>query len=595
MDDFIFGTLATDVLRRARVDGLRAGVTHQHRRSPRQPEPDKPIAVYLTVGPASPGDRAWLYWTTDGSDPVGEKGGAVNGFVQDMEWLDESWDTVLWGYVRRFRGVIPAQPRGTLVRYRLSAFSLEKGELFADGGAYESVWVDDTPPPEWAHNAIVYQIFPDRFWPGEGRSWLKPESPAGFYGGRLAGITERLGHVVHLGFNTIWLTPIFPSPSHHGYDATDLFEVEPRLGSKDDLRALLEKAHGLGMRVLLDFVPNHWSWQHWTFQDALKNAHSQYADWYIFTHWPDKYETFFGVRELPQLNLRNPAARQHVLDAAAYWLEMGVDGYRVDYAIGPSADFWAAFRQATHRVKPDCWIFGEVVDPPDVQLDFEGGLDGCLDFMLLEALRQSLAFGRWNAGRLGDFLQRHAAFFPATFSRPSFLDNHDMNRFLWASGGDKRRLRLAALCQFTLPGAPVVYYGTEVGLSQERDVRQGERGLPEESRLPMCWEDADSDLLSFYRGLVMLRNEYAALRSGIQEIVFAKGAVLVYRRALDGQNLVVVLNLSTEEQVVCLPFRDVCALLVSEPGCVVGNPLGGAWLRMPPLAGGCFSIGRLVV
>lgn len=593
MDDFIFGTLATDALRRARVDGLRAGVTHQHQRAPRQPVPGKPTDVFLSVGPACPGERAWLYWTTDGSDPVGAGGVAQNGNVLALDVLDESWDTVLWGYIRRFRGQIPAQPSGTLVRYRLSAFSTAAGEVFADGGAYEAMWVDDSPPPEWSRDAVVYQIFPDRFWPGEGRVWQKPETPAGFYGGSLRGITERLGHVAHLGFNTLWLTPIFPSPSHHGYDATDLFEVEPRLGSKEDLRVLLDKAHGLGMRVLLDFVPNHWSWLHRTFEDARRNAHSQYRDWYTFTHWPDDYETFFGVRELPQLNLRNPAARQHVLDAAVYWLEFGVDGYRVDYAIGPSADFWAAFRQATRRAKPDCWTFGEVVDPPDVQLTFEGGLDGCLDFMLLEALRQSLAFGRWKADRLGQFLQRHDAYFPKTFSRPSFLDNHDMNRFLWAAGGDARRLRLAALCQFTLPGAPVVYYGTETGLSQERDVRQGTRGVPEEARLPMNWETADRGLMAFYRSLVALRKEWAALRRGAQEIVSAQGDVLVYRRTLEGQDLVVVLNLSEMEQVVRLPFRDVCALLVSEPGCVMGNPAEGAWLRMPALAGGCFSVGRL--
>jgi glycosidase len=594
MDDFIFGTLATDALRRARVDGLRAGVTHQHQRSPRQPIPGQPTNVYLSVGPTCPGERAWLYWTTDGSDPEGGLGLAKNGNVLELDVLDETWDTILWGYIRRFVGQIPAQPLGTLVRYRLSAFSAAQGEVFADGGAYEAIWVDDHPAPEWSRDAVVYQIFPDRFWPGEGRAWLKPEKPAGFYGGTLRGITERLGHVAHLGFNTLWLTPIFPSPSHHGYDAMDLFEVEPRLGSKEDLRFLLDKAHGLGMRVLLDFVPNHWSWLHKTFQDARQNAHSQYRDWYTFTQWPDEYETFFGVRELPQLNLRNAAVRQHVLDAAVYWLEFGVDGYRVDYAIGPSADFWAAFRQATRRAKPDCWTFGEVVDPPDVQLAFEGGLDGCLDFMLLEALRQSLAFGRWNADRLGSFLQRHQAYFPVTFSRPSFLDNHDMNRFLWAAGGDMRRLRLAALCQFTLPGAPVVYYGTETGLSQERDVRQGRRGLPEEARLPMNWERADRGLMAFYRLLVALRKEWPALRRGSQEIVSAQGDVLMYRRTLDDQDLLVVLNLGESEQVLRLPFKNVCPLLVSEPGCVVGNPMEGAWLRMPGLAGGCFLIGPVV-
>jgi glycosidase len=150
-------------------------------------------------------------------------------------------------------------------------------------------------------------------------------------------------------------------------------------------------------------------------------------------------------------------------------------------------DFWADFRQVTRRVRPDCWTFGEVVEPPAAQIKFAGGLDGCLDFNLMEAFRSSFAYGEWNAERFMSFLSRHEAFFPEDFSRPSFLDNHDMNRFLWAANGDFRRLILAALCQFTLSAPPVIYYGTEVGLSQERDVRQGGYGLPEESRLPMLW------------------------------------------------------------------------------------------------------------
>ncbi len=129
-----------------------------------------------------------------------------------------------------------------------------------------------------------------------------------------------------------------------------------------------------------------------------------------------------------------------MLDAARYWLEFGVDGFRVDYAIGPAADFWAEFRMITRQTKPDCWTFGEIVDPSDVQMTFAGQLDGALDFILLEGLRQAIAFGRWNGFQLASFLERHQIYFPEDFSRPSFLDNHDMNRFLWAAAGDQRRL-----------------------------------------------------------------------------------------------------------------------------------------------------------
>ena len=154
---------------------------------------------------------------------------------------------------------------------------------------------------------------------------------------------------------------------------------------------------------------------------------------------------------------------------------------------------------ATRGAQPDSVTIGEVVDTPALQRTFEGRLDGCLDFMLLQALRGFFAFGDTSASEFDAFLRRHLAFFGDGLVLPSFLDNHDMNRFLWIVRGDTRRLKLAALCQFTLPGPPIVYYGTEVGLSQQRDVRSADgSGHPEEVRLPMPWgATQDAGLLRF--------------------------------------------------------------------------------------------------
>jgi glycosidase len=578
-NDFIFGTLATGELRMKFVRARRAGVTHAQARQPRDPLPGQPVTLELTVGPAYPLEQGWVYWTNDGRDPAGAQGQAQVGYAAPLEAVDVTWDTLVWGYVRHFRVTLPEQPAGTVLRYRLSASGPGQAEVFADHGAFHACYIADDPTPDWTRQAVIYQIFVDRFFPGQGRDWKRPGTPSGFYGGTLRGITEKLDYIAGLGANVLWLTPVFPSPSHHGYDATEYFEIEPRLGSQDDLRRLLDEAHAQGLRVLLDFVPNHWSWGHPTFQQAIRDSNSPYREWYTFSRWPDKYETFFGVRDLPQLNLRHPAARQHMLEAAAHWLELGVDGYRVDYAVGPSPDFWAEFRRATRQARPDCWTFGEVVEPPDSQLGFEGGLDGCLDFGLLEAFRQGFAFGRWDAAQMSAFLACHEAYFPATFSRPSFLDNHDMNRFLWAASGDERRLRLAALCQFTLPGAPVIYYGTEVGLSQQRDVRQDGRGLPEESRLPMLWGEAqDADLLAYYRGLVALRRQHADLSQVRCEMLAAQDEVLTYGRG----SLWIALNLTEKIQVIQSPPAQRKLLFASESGVQLASP---GKLSLPPLAG----------
>jgi len=591
MSDFIFGTLATDALRRQHLDKLRSGITHYQRRLPRDPLPGQNIQLYLSSGPILPGSRAWVYWTIDGSDPIGVQGVAFNGQALEMQVAWEEWDTVLWGYIRHFTIELPGQVADTLVRYRLSCYSPSQGEIFADGGAYYAFYVDENTPPTWTKSAIIYQVFPDRFFPGGDRSWLKPDSLGGFFGGTLHGILEKLEYIGQLGCNTIWLNPIFPSPSHHGYDATDLFSVEPRLGTLQDFVTLLNAAHQFGIRIILDFIPNHWSHLHATFQNAIANADSPYRHWYTFHHWPDDYETFFGVKSLPQINLRHPAARQHMLDATKFWLDLGVDGYRLDYAIGPAPDFWADFRRITRAVNAECWTFGEVVDPPDVQLSFEGQLDGCLDFVLLEAIRKALAYGSWDGLEFGRFLDRHAAFFPALFSRPSFLDNHDMNRFLWAARGDKRRLRLAALCQFSLPGQPIIYYGTEVGLSQRRDVRQGERGLPEESRLPMLWDgEQDTDLLEFYRSLIALRRHCLPLQIGDFQIVQSQPDSLIYTRQRENDRIGVALNLTTEQLQVNIPLSSGKLLLISEDGADIVSNDHQTWAILPPLSGVIWQI-----
>lgn len=588
MDDFIFGTLATDQLKLERVYGHRAGISHAFRRFPLDPLPAQAIKLVISVGPEFPVRRGWVYWTTDGSDPKGSLGRALNGFAAPLLFTHTEWDNVLWGYLSYFKAVLPGFPSGTVVRYSFGFEVSGKGEVLSDDGRVFACFVDDDPLPDWTKDAIIYEIFVDRFSPGRDEPWKNPKNLGGFYGGTLKGVADRLEYLAELGVNTIWLTPIFPSPSHHGYDATDFFEVEPRLGGKEALHVLLTEAHRRGIRVLLDFVPNHVSDRHPYFQSAISNPSSPYREWFTFRHYPDDYETFFGVKSLPQLNLRYPPAREYVLNAARYWLEFGVDGFRVDYAIGPAADFWADFRKVTRQVKPDCWTFGEIVDPSDVQLTFAGQLDGALDFILLEGLRQTLAFGRWNGHQLASFLERHHAYFPADFSRPSFLDNHDMNRFLWAASNDQRRLKLAALLQFSLTGPPVVYYGTEVGLSQNRDVRQEGRGVPEESRLPMLWGDEqDLQLFNFYRQLIEVRKKFKGLSRGKFKVLDCADTLVVLERRYEREKLMAVINLSSASQAYSLPGQWVvevqtdqnCDLLVQDQTIEISLPaLGGVIL-----------------
>ena len=586
MEDFIFGTLSTNELRIAHLQQLQGGVTHAHRRTPRDPLPGQAIGIELTVGPVYPQNQAWVYWTNDGSDPDGRNGSASNGYVISLTATGTEWNTFLWGYVRRFHGLIPAQDAGTLVRYRVSVGGGTGEEIFADNGAYYAFYVENDPAPEWTRDAVIYQIFADRFFNTNGDFPKTEDKPSLKCNGTLRGITAKLDYIADLGVNVIWFTPIFSSPSYHGYDATSFFEINPRLGTKEDFKELVEGAHARGIRVLMDFVPNHWSNQHPNFLEATRDPNSPYVKWYTFEHWPEKYKTFFGVKTLPQINLRYPPARDHVLESAKYWLDFGVDGYRVDYCIGPSPDFYADFRRITRTTKPDSWTFGEAVDPPDSQITFEGGMDGTLDFVLLEGLRRTFAFGKWKAHHLAEFLDRHEAYFPATFSRPSFLDNHDMNRFLWVAQNDVQKLKLAAMCQFTLIGAPVIYYGTEVGLSQPRDVMQNGRAIHEETRMPMLWgDDQNKDLLEFYRALIRIREEQAALTRGTRENIYITEDVLAYRRVYGTDSVVCVMNISDHASEMDLELTESTPLLGTHSDCRIQESGDKKRIFLPPHSG----------
>ncbi|RJQ44609.1 MAG: alpha-amylase [Anaerolineaceae bacterium] len=512
MLDFIFGDMVSEEERIEKYRSVVRGVSHLSHRNPLKARPGDMVSLTLSTGPDMLTENAFIYYTTDGLDPVGKNGKAKNGSVITMQKSKVTWNMPEWGYVQEYTGVIPAQKAGTLVRYRLSSLSPAGDEIFADGGKYYAYCVDDYSVPQWAKEAIIYHIMVDRFSPGMGRSWMTVRDVEDIYGGTLRGILEKIDYIHDLGANTLYLSPLFPCNSHHGYDSTDYFEIEPRFGTKDDFRALLVALHEKGMKFIMDFVPNHWSVNHPTFQDAVNNPNSNFRDWYIFKEYPIEYECFFNVREMPKINLRNPSAKQHILDAARYWLEFGVDGFRIDHAIGPTPDFWADFRAVVKQTNPDCWIFGEVIDPPDSQKAFVGLLDGCLDFHLLEFMRKTFGVRKWDLVKFSAFLQKHSSFFPDDFLLPSMLDNHDMDRFLWIAGNDTRRLKLAALMQCFLPNPPLLYYGTEIGLSQRIGIRSeyGGFGHLGEARLPMEWgEEQDQDLYYFFQQLYQLRKELA--------------------------------------------------------------------------------------
>lgn len=434
---------------------------------------------------------------------------------------ETEWDTVLWCWVRTWQVELPAFNRGTTIRYQVVGELPGGSRIYADNQADNpehatpfALWLEpENSAPEWSESARLYQIFIDRFNPGCGRDWLQTEDIRQPMGGTLRGVTEKLGYIKELGFNAIWLTPIFKSPSHHGYDVCDYEQVEPRMGKEKDLRDLVKQAHALGMRVILDFVANHCSDQHPAFLKALADKTSEETRGFLWKRWPD-YQSYAGVKTMPRLDLRlGTPARAHLLAAAQKWIGFGVDGYRLDVANGPDRDFWVDFQRACLEVDPECWIFGEVVGPASEQASLAGSMHGTLDFLTNQALRETFGTRTWPLARLAGFLESYGQQFPAGFSRPAFIDNHDQNRFLFTAGESRIALHDALTLLYMLPGQPIVYYGTESGLSQVGSVHDRTSRGSDEARLPMNWGfDLQNPTAVLLRELAAFREQNPWLR-----------------------------------------------------------------------------------
>ena len=550
MKEFVFGSLSTTEQRVAYMKEWRKGVKHRNKMTPRAPRAGDTPTLSVTVELDKAIDRVVC--------SVEEPETAV----YDLKLVDTDWDLLNWAYLETWQGDLPAYPEGTLVRYRVKAYPTDGSPpIWADDDAIFSYLVGNPEQPEWTKSAIVYQIFPDRFYPGNGRDWNNVEQLSDIYGGTLRGIIDKLDYVADMGFNAIWLNPFFPDDNtHHGYHATDYFGVNPRLGTIDDIHELIEKAHAKGIRLILDFVANHWSSEHESFQEAIQNPDSEYYNWYHWIEYPDDYETFFGVMTLPQVNVDHPGVRDYLMRSACYWVgDVGFDGLRLDYALGPSHDFWTELRARVKAINPDTWIFGEVVETPRTILSYEGRMDGCMDFPLVQAIRDVFALNRMSLTALDHFLTQQESYYPDYFSRPTFLDNHDMNRFYFLAGENNCKLKLAALCQFTLAGQPFVYNGTEVGVHQENDMHQPDSQGMEECRQPMLWGDEqDEELREYFRWLIHFRQEHPVLWQGKRQMLHIdeEKGIYVFARHDEREQILVALNISDESREITAVFQN---------------------------------------
>jgi cyclomaltodextrinase / maltogenic alpha-amylase / neopullulanase len=460
---------------------------------------------------------------------------------------------------------------------------------------------DLSDTPEWVRDAVFYQIFPDRFAtssrvpkPGPLEPWDAPPTYHGFKGGDLLGIVERLDYIESLGVNALYLTPIFASASNHRYHTYDFYHVDPLLGGDEALRELLDACHERGMRVVLDGVFNHSGRGFWPFHHVVENgAGSPYVDWFHIDHerlaaggWlrpyptPEErqamdteagpqehrlgdvslrhlgYRAWWDLPPLPKLNTDNPQMREHLLGAAEHWLRFGIDGWRLDVAEEIDAGFWREFRQRVRAVRSDAYIVGEIWREKPEWLTGDT-FDALMNYPLTEALISFTAGGHLDeavvaaqheyrdfvepldgpafAARLEHILSVYRPV--ATAVQLNLLGSHDTPRYVTVCGGDRRSLMLATLAQMTLPGAPCVYYGDEIGLQGSHDP---------DCRRAFTWREEawDTELLGFVRRVTHTRRATVALRRGEYRTLAARDAAIAYGRfgVADAERAIIALN-----------------------------------------------------
>lgn len=384
-------------------------------------------------------------------------------------------------------------------------------------------------------DAVIYQVFIDRFagYTDE-ENWHNPE----FIGGDLEGIRSKLDYLEDLRIDVLWISPFYETSAYHGYHVTDYYSVDPRFGTEEELEKLIEDVHDRDMKIIADFVPNHCSREHPHFQEALKSRASKYRKWFYFERngdspRDDDYLCFLSYDELPKLNMNHEPARKHVIDAAKKWLDLGLDGYRLDHVIGIEHEHWEEFTREIKNEHPDAVLLGEawmkgikfseletlrvpgkhlkwVLGAESVNLlkAYTDVLDGVLDFRFQELVRKHVASdSKLYPEKLLDLrLKLHYARFPDDYLLPTFLDNHDMNRFLYQAGNRKEKLKEAARIQFAQDQPAVIYYGTEAGITQQHSVDDFNSHGDLQARKPMPWNDLDTEMVEFFRDLIKEKN-----------------------------------------------------------------------------------------
>ncbi len=461
-----------------------------------------------------------------------------------------------------------------------------------------TVYEEGYRTPDWMKGGVMYQIFPDRFHKSgnlpvrEGKilreDWgglptYRPNEYGrvlnnDFFGGNLNGVTEKLDYLQSLGVTVLYFNPIFEAYSNHRYDTGDYLKIDPLLGTEKDLDRLVQEANKRGIRIILDAVLNHTGsdsryfnkYGHYDSVGAYQSQDSPYYKWYHFRDFPDSYDSWWGIDTLPAVNENASSYQQFIFGEEGvlrHWLRHGISGYRLDVADELPDFFLEKLRKTVKETVSDAVIIGEVWEDASNKIAYSerrkylqgNELDSVMNYPLKDAIIGFVQSGKTSQLRETLFMLIDNYPKETLDCLMNILGTHDTPRILTVLGGKscankdemavtmlserekataKRKVMMAAVLQFTLPGIPCIYYGDENAMEGYQD--------------PFCrrcfdWFNTDEELLAFYRRLGSLRKQFKAFREGEYDEVFADEGCLVFERKCKDETVYVYVNNSHGE------------------------------------------------
>ena len=480
-----------------------------------------------------------------------------------------------------------------------------------------TVYDDTHKTPAWFGRGVTYQIFPDRFRRAKARSaeglvgprtlherWdelpeYRPNTDgeitcSDFFGGDLAGITEKLDYLASLGVTTLYLCPIFEASTNHRYDTACYERIDPLLGDEDDFRTLCAEAKKRGIRVMLDGVFNHTGRKSVYFNadgfyddlGAAQGPASPYYSWYSFHPFPDDYDAWWGIKNLPAVNELEKSYVDYIIEGddsiIRRWLRAGASGWRLDVADELPDEFIARIRTAMTEEDPDSYLLGEVWEDGTTKIAYSQRrkyllgreTNSLMNYPFRTALMAYLLGG--GAEYFRDSMEQLRENYPAPafYGAMNFLSTHDTPRLLTILGltspapqtrderavyrltdeelaRGKALLKLASLILYTFPGTPMLYYGDEAGMQGFEDPF---------NRGTYPWGHEDPELLAWFRTLGALRREHDALQCGGITYHAAQGRALAFSRRTNGDHCITAVNAGSEPVTLTLPWDAPLAL-----------------------------------